>query len=128
MYTLPIIEIKKPCHENLNNMAPNSEGRFCGTCQTSVIDFTDKSPNEISDFFKNNKREKLCGIFNSEVVKTESIIDNFIYYLFSKKIKFLALFIVSILIVSGCKTKKQGKSYGTSRILDKKNESIESIQ
>ncbi|MFY7839164.1 MAG: hypothetical protein ACOVP7_02760, partial [Lacibacter sp.] len=47
------INIAEPCHENWNKMSPVEQGRFCGSCQKNVIDFTTKSDEEIITFFNN---------------------------------------------------------------------------
>lgn len=44
-------------------MEPDSTGRFCQSCQKSVIDFTSKSDTEIKEFLKDKQGEKLCGRF-----------------------------------------------------------------
>ncbi len=57
------ISIKKPCHENWNTMTPNEQGAFCGKCVKMVIDFSNKSVEEIKDFFASRQEEKVCGRF-----------------------------------------------------------------
>lgn len=57
------IVITNPCSENWNSMEPDSVGRFCQSCQKSVIDFTSKSDTEIKEFLKDKQEEKLCGRF-----------------------------------------------------------------
>ncbi len=123
-----IIEIKKPCRVDLNSMIPDEKGRFCNVCQTSVIDFTQKSTEEITSYFKTYKSEKTCGIFNSEIVQTGNMPDGIISYLYHKKLKFVAVLITGLLILTGCKTKKHVTSYGTPRLLDEKTNSIENVK
>ena len=123
-----IIEIKKPCRVNLNSMTPDEKGRFCSVCETSVIDFTQKSTEEITSYFQTYKSEKTCGIFKSEIVKTDNKLDGFIWYLYHKKLKFVAVLLTSLLIITGCKTKKHVTSYGTPRLLDEKINSIENVK
>lgn len=59
------INIAEPCHENWNKMSPVEQGRFCGSCQKNVIDFTTKSDEEIISFF-NNYNGNSCGRFTDE--------------------------------------------------------------
>jgi hypothetical protein len=54
------LNIAKPCHENWNHMTSSEQGRFCNSCQKSVIDFTLMSDLEVANFFK-NKSNNVCG-------------------------------------------------------------------
>jgi hypothetical protein len=56
------ISIPKPCHENWNAMLPKEQGRFCLKCSKTVIDFSKKSKDEITAFFK-EASGKICGKF-----------------------------------------------------------------
>jgi hypothetical protein len=124
-----IVEIKKPCSVDLKSMDSDASGKLCQVCQTRVIDFTKKSPNEIALYFQLHKSQKNCGIFNNSILKTENKLDNLISRLHSKELRLLALFITGLLIFAGCKTKKHtGTTYGTPRFLDEKTNSIENIK
>ncbi|AUC83228.1 carboxypeptidase-like regulatory domain-containing protein [Lacinutrix sp. Bg11-31] len=57
------LNIKTPCQENFNKFTPTPEGGFCGSCEKEVIDFTKKSPQDITAFFTLNKEKNTCGIF-----------------------------------------------------------------
>ncbi len=58
------INIPIPCHENWENMTSQDKGRFCGSCQKVVIDFTKMSNDEIIDYFKKQETQKsTCGRF-----------------------------------------------------------------
>lgn len=57
------IVMTNPCHENWEEMTQSSKGKFCASCKTDVIDFTQMSNNEIIDYFKSNKITKGCGRF-----------------------------------------------------------------
>lgn len=56
------MEIRRPCPASLSNMTKSGDAYFCPGCSKSVIDFRDKSIEEI--------KEKLqlggCGVFNSD--------------------------------------------------------------
>ena len=56
------LHVPVPCHESWNNMSVESEGRFCSSCQKTVIDFTAMSDQEIIQYFKNAKGNT-CGRF-----------------------------------------------------------------
>ncbi len=59
------IVVPNPCSEKWDVMHMDSIGRFCQSCQKSVIDFTTQSDGEIKNFLKNKRGEKLCGRFNN---------------------------------------------------------------
>lgn len=55
--------IQDPCHEPWNEMQPEASGRFCGSCEKSVIDFSGMSDFSIVNYFETHKNEKVCGRF-----------------------------------------------------------------
>lgn len=55
--------IQEPCHENWNEMQPEVQGRFCNSCEKSVVDFTTMSDFSIVNYLENHKNEKVCGRF-----------------------------------------------------------------
>lgn len=57
------IVLTNPCSENWDSMQVDAIGRFCESCQKSVIDFRSKSDDEIKAFLKDKQGEKLCGRF-----------------------------------------------------------------
>jgi len=65
------IKIPNPCHEDWNKMTDSDKGRFCKSCQKTVIDFTEKTPVEIAAFFHQNKGKKVCGRFRSYQLERE---------------------------------------------------------
>ncbi len=56
------INIPEPCHKGWQNMTPVEKGRFCASCQKTVLDFTHLSDNEIINLVKKN--DNLCGRIN----------------------------------------------------------------
>jgi hypothetical protein len=52
------ISIPTPCHENWDAMTASTNGRFCGSCQKEVVDFSAKTDAEILAFFE--KYESPC--------------------------------------------------------------------
>ncbi len=66
------IEIPKPCTESWAGMTPDTNGRFCGSCQKTVIDFTQLSDKAILDYFKNNTGNS-CGRFYNAQLNRELI-------------------------------------------------------
>ena len=59
------LNIPKPCSENWDNMSPSEKGRFCGSCEKQVIDFTMMNERQIAVFFK-KKNRSVCGRFNAD--------------------------------------------------------------
>lgn len=56
------ISIPEPCQEGWQNMTPVEKGRFCSSCQKTVLDYTNLSDNEIIKLV--SKNDNLCGRFN----------------------------------------------------------------
>jgi hypothetical protein len=52
--------VYNPCHEQWDNMQPNTEGRFCGSCQKTVVDFTAMSDQELLAWFARGRGD-VCG-------------------------------------------------------------------
>lgn len=53
--------ISEPCSENWALMTPTEKGAYCAACATEVIDFSTKSPGEITAILRKNFGEKVCG-------------------------------------------------------------------
>ena len=60
------ISIKKPCHEKWDEMTPNEQGAFCGKCMKTVVDFSNKTIEEIKAYFTGKQNEKVCGRFETQ--------------------------------------------------------------
>jgi hypothetical protein len=54
------LSIPQPCTQNWDGMSVNETGRFCDSCNKSVIDFTNYSDQQLIEFFKGPK-ENVCG-------------------------------------------------------------------
>jgi hypothetical protein len=52
--------IKEPCNKKWNELHPNNQGAFCNACSKTVIDFTDKTNEEIIAYISQSS-EKVCG-------------------------------------------------------------------
>ncbi|MCB9195204.1 MAG: carboxypeptidase regulatory-like domain-containing protein [Flavobacteriales bacterium] len=50
-----------PCVENLSDMTPVNGGRYCSSCEKTIVDLTNKSNQEIRVLYDQNEG-KLCGI------------------------------------------------------------------
>lgn len=60
------LHIPEPCHENWDQMSPVDKGRFCGSCQKQVVDFSVMSDRQIAEFFKRPSTGSVCGRFMTE--------------------------------------------------------------
>jgi hypothetical protein len=60
------ISIENPCHEDWQAMTPETQGRFCGACEKTVVDFTTMSDAEILQYFSKPDVGKTCGRFRVE--------------------------------------------------------------
>lgn len=57
------LNIPKPCHENWADMSPEAQGRFCGSCQKIVVDFTAMSDEEVQNYLLDKRHQHTCGRF-----------------------------------------------------------------
>lgn len=55
------LSIPEPCHQDWNRMSPNEQGRFCGSCAKTVIDFSAMTDAQLIRYFENLKTENVCG-------------------------------------------------------------------
>ena len=60
------ITVAKPCHENWDKMSKTEQGKFCGSCQKQVVDFSSMSDRQLAAFFKKPSNGSLCGRFMSD--------------------------------------------------------------
>jgi hypothetical protein len=54
------LSIPKPCSQNWEGMSVNETGRFCGSCNKSVIDFTRYTDQQLINFLNKSSGE-VCG-------------------------------------------------------------------
>lgn len=59
------LSIPQPCHEHWDQMTPADKGRFCASCQKTVVDFTNMSDRQLAEFFK-KPAASVCGRFYQE--------------------------------------------------------------
>lgn len=65
------LSIAEPCHENWENMSPVDKGKFCGSCQKQVVDFSMKNDRQIAEFFKKPTTGSVCGRFMTDQLERE---------------------------------------------------------
>jgi len=111
------INIPNPCHENWVAMTPNEQGRFCGNCQKTVVDFTNFSAEDIQKYFTKHYGQKVCGHFKKEQLALINIqIPKTVFSYIPSSRKFaLALFIVFGTTLFSC-TDNNGNHAAISKI------------
>jgi hypothetical protein len=96
------LTIPKPCHENWDHMSAAEKGRFCGSCQKVVVDFTGMNDRGLANFFK-KPVGNVCGRFQQDQLNREIVVPK-------KPIPWLRHFIhiawpAFILMLKSCGTK-----------------------
>jgi len=59
------LTVPEPCGENFNKMTPVKGGKFCDSCEKTIVDFRTMSDYQILRFYKENNG-KICGVFNQK--------------------------------------------------------------
>jgi hypothetical protein len=115
------IYIPEPCHENWGSMTPNEQGRFCGSCKKTVVDFTNFSTEDIQNYFTKHYGQKVCGRFKKQQLNSIDIqIPSVIFNQISLSRKFaLALLLVFGTTLFSC-TDNQGQpaTLGEVKLVD----------
>jgi hypothetical protein len=65
-----LLNIPEPCHENWQNMTPQEQGRFCGSCQKIVVDFSVMTDKEVLVYFSKTSQH-VCGRFSNNQLNKE---------------------------------------------------------
>jgi CarboxypepD_reg-like domain/Secretion system C-terminal sorting domain len=65
------LQVNEPCHESWESMTDADRGRFCGSCQKVVMDFTGMSDEQLVAFFKKPSTGSVCGRFNTDQLNKE---------------------------------------------------------
>lgn len=64
------ISINKPCSENWHKMSPQGQRRFCERCAQPVVDFTDKTNEEIIAYLQQHStNSSVCGRLDQTQIK-----------------------------------------------------------
>lgn len=98
------ISIPKPCREDWNKMTPNEQGSFCGKCCKTVVDFTNKSPDEIKNTLLAESGKKVCGRFTTNQLDEQpksSFNLNIPLYLIPKNISYRKAFAIALFFAFG---------------------------
>lgn len=80
-------------------MIPDETGRYCNNCKKSVIDFTEKTDEEIQQFFIDNFSQSLCGRFKNTQI--QRIVIDLPQNIFSIQMPLWMRFLVACLLIFG---------------------------
>lgn len=61
---MPVVNIPDPCSRKPESMVPVEAGYYCDSCCKVVIDFREKSNEEILSAIRNSGQGQLCGYLN----------------------------------------------------------------
>lgn len=109
------MKVEKPCTENFSAMEKNSVGRHCSLCRKTVVDFTDKSIEEIKAHLALSTGE-VCGRFKSLQLEQKTGFEKLIFNLRERvsgfnvrpiRVAFLALLSGITAFTSSCMGKVQ---------------------
>lgn len=124
------VSIPKPCNENWKSMLPEKKGRFCNSCNKTVIDFTKMTNPEIKKYFIDNSNNKsICGHFKLNQVEVTGnrkydLLKNRLSGIRIKPIKAIAMFALSLVFtLSSCMGKRTVDGEPAVPINDTINES-----
>src|SRR4051812_24035979 len=100
------ININEPCHENWDKMAPNDKGAFCLNCKKNVIDFSQKTIEQIKTFFSEQpSTENVCGRFRERQLHEMSFdhfMNEFMSWKFMKRAAVLCFLVLGTTLFSSC--------------------------
>ena len=105
------ITIPEPCHENWADFTPTQQGAFCGSCQIDVIDFSNKTPNEVKTILHENSGKHMCGRFKkSQLVDLNDDFgawQNQSVKSFQSKFLYACLIVFGMTLFTGCASNNQ---------------------
>jgi hypothetical protein len=65
------IYIPEPCHEDWDKMTPNEKGAYCKICAKTVVDFSEKTDEDVQKFLLDNSENKICGRFRLSQIESD---------------------------------------------------------
>lgn len=92
------LTVAEPCHENWDKMNPVQQGRFCGSCQKQVVDFSVMSDRELLQFFQKPSTGSVCGRFMNDQLdrKLEQPAKKISWFRYAWQILLPALFVTKV--------------------------------
>ena len=90
------LTVSKACLQEWSSMQPKPNGRYCTACETTVIDFSKMSNEEVANFFLLNNREPVCGRFKAaQLERIEIVVPT---YFFKKHIPLWKKYLLLLLV------------------------------
>jgi hypothetical protein len=62
------LRIPSPCQVGWDNMQPDTQGRYCSSCDKVVVDFTTQTPAQIAAYYQAHSQQRICGHFRASQV------------------------------------------------------------
>ena len=108
--------IDEPCHENWAGMTPTEKGAFCMSCSKQVIDFTNKSNEEIKRSFREMTEKSICGRIGTN--QLESLNNQFSYSQISSNYQLNRAMLFALLVVFGLSLFSCSDEKGAKKIIE----------
>jgi len=105
------IQLPKPCHQDWNAMEPNEQGRHCLACCKTVVDFTNREPEEIMQYLKANVGREVCGRFIPSQLDTPIVTEEITFHIFNSSLSYCKKIAALILITFGILASSADKSF-----------------
>ena len=106
------LSIPTPCHENWDAMTPQQQGRFCGSCQKTVVDFTKMTDQQVLNYFSEMHGGNTCGKFSVEQLDRDMVLQN------KKSIPWFKYFLnIMIPAMIASKSYSQGRVYKKAEVI-----------
>lgn len=100
------ISINKPCHENWAEMTPTQQGAFCQKCAVDVVDFSEKSPQQVKEILLAKRNDHICGRFSkNQLVGLNEVYENWTDQsvpVFRSKFLWACLIAFGMTLFAGC--------------------------
>ncbi|MDX2361184.1 MAG: T9SS type A sorting domain-containing protein [Crocinitomicaceae bacterium] len=91
--------VQKPCSEDWNLMSPTDKGAFCQKCATEVVDFTNKSTEEIKSTLLDLGVNGFCGRIGAS--QEQKINDGFLEWQMNSRKGMQRTMLFSLIVVFG---------------------------
>ena len=102
-----MLEINAPCAQNFAKMPINGNGRYCNSCEKTVVDFTNFSEVELLNYFRIHKNVDVCGRVKASQLGKQNLFESFLFknkQFILSKVNIKPLRIVLLGLISGLLT------------------------
>jgi hypothetical protein len=113
------IQIPKPCHQDWNAMTSNEQGRHCLQCCKTVVDFTNKEPEEIMQYLQAHATKSVCGRFTAAQINMPIVVtEEMTFHIFNSSLSYFKKIAALILITFGIIVSSANKGFSQTTKLD----------